>query len=318
MGDADVDVVLRTIKDPATVYLWQHLTRGGVDVFDPPDEIPSGPEFIHQLPERTWWAEETAFISEIFDHAAQAHKHLSSVRTNISALAKITNRATLHTIINGAVWPLVQINIPEGFLNPVEDRRPKTTEEERWEKVWKMVLPTPNTPCLAHEPKNGPTHILAVAVWLKLNCKYFNEGTAKEVCVTGSRWGQNSCPECWWGGSTLVVHRQRNARPQKNLQSKERRPTLKEIWQRWHNIMVHMAKNNCKSVPAQIHHSTSYHQVIRHLHPIPVQAAQGGICKLLPLYNHPQPPPPSPTMCDRLSHKVDPNSLSKIVHFDFY
>ena len=45
-----------------------------------------------------------------------------------------------------------------------------------------MILPTPNAPCLAHEPKNGPTHILAVAVWLKLNHKYFNEGTAKEAC----------------------------------------------------------------------------------------------------------------------------------------
>ena len=54
-------------------------------------------------------------------------------------------------------WPLVQINIPKGFLNLVEDRWPKTTEEERWQKVQKMILPTPNTPCLAHEPKNGPT-----------------------------------------------------------------------------------------------------------------------------------------------------------------
>ena len=53
MGDADVDIVLRTIKDPAAVYLCQHLTRGGVKVFDPPEEIPTGPEFIHQLPERT-------------------------------------------------------------------------------------------------------------------------------------------------------------------------------------------------------------------------------------------------------------------------
>ena len=53
MGDVDIDVVLRTIKDPATVYLQQHLTRGGVDVFDPPEDIPSGPEFIRQLPERT-------------------------------------------------------------------------------------------------------------------------------------------------------------------------------------------------------------------------------------------------------------------------
>ena len=53
MGDADVDVVLCTIRDLATVYLRQHLTRGGVNVFDPPEDIPSGPEFIRQLPERT-------------------------------------------------------------------------------------------------------------------------------------------------------------------------------------------------------------------------------------------------------------------------
>ena len=35
MGDADVDVVLHTIKDPTAVYLHQHLTRGGVEVFYP-------------------------------------------------------------------------------------------------------------------------------------------------------------------------------------------------------------------------------------------------------------------------------------------
>ena len=107
---------------------------------------------------------------------------MSAVCVNISALAKITDKTTLQTIINGVVRPLVQINIPEGFLNPVKDRRAKMTEEERCEKVRKMVLPIPNTPCLAHEPKNGPTRILAAAVWLKLNHKYFNEGTAKEAC----------------------------------------------------------------------------------------------------------------------------------------
>ena len=123
-----------------------------------------------------------AFIPSIFDHASQAHEHLSSVCANTSALAKITDRGTLHTVINGAVQLLIQINIPEGFLNPVEDRRPKTTEEERWEKVRKTILPASNAPCLAHEPRNGPTHVLAVVVWLKLNRKYFNEGTAKEAC----------------------------------------------------------------------------------------------------------------------------------------
>ena len=45
-----------------------------------------------------------------------------------------------------------------------------------------MILPTANTLCLAHEPRNDPTHVLAAAVWLKLNHKYFNEGMAKEAC----------------------------------------------------------------------------------------------------------------------------------------
>ena len=156
MGDADIDVVIHTIKDPTAVYLHQHLTRGGVKVFDPPEKIPTGPEFICQLPERTRHAEETAFIADFFEHAAQAHEHLSAVCANISVLAKITDKTTLHTIINGAVRPLVQTNIPEVFLNPVKDKRAKTTEEERCEKVRKMVLPIPSTPCLAHRPKNGP------------------------------------------------------------------------------------------------------------------------------------------------------------------
>ena len=169
-------------RTPAAVYLHQHLTRGGVEVFDPPEEIPTSPEFLHQLPKRTRRAEETAFIANIFDHAAQAHEHLSSVCTNISTLAKITDKTTLLTVINGAIRPLVQVNIPEGFLNLVEDRRPKMTEEVRREKVRKTVLPIPNAPCLAHELKNSPTCILAAAVWLKLSCKYFNEGTAKEAC----------------------------------------------------------------------------------------------------------------------------------------
>ena len=121
-----------------------------------------------------------AFIASIFNHASEAHAHLSTLCANISTLAEITDRAMLHMVINEAVWLLMQINVPEGFLNPVEDRRPKTTEEER--QVQKTILPMANAPCLAHEPRNGPTHILVAAVWLNLNHKYFNEGMAKEAC----------------------------------------------------------------------------------------------------------------------------------------
>ena len=109
----------------------------------PPKELPSGQEFLRQLPEWARWAEEMAFIVDIFSHAAQAHKHLSEVCVNITALAKITDKTTLMSVINGAVRLLVQLNIPEGFLNPVEDKKVKTTEEEKRDKVRKMVLPIP-------------------------------------------------------------------------------------------------------------------------------------------------------------------------------
>ena len=152
MGDVDVDVVLRTIKDPTVVYLQQHLTGGGVEVVDPPKDLPTGQEFIRQLPEQGRWAEETVFIMDIFEHTARAHEHLSEVCANVSALAKVMDKATLLFMINGAVRPIVQLNILEGFLNPIEDKKAKTTEEEKREKVRKTVLPVPNAPCLAHEP----------------------------------------------------------------------------------------------------------------------------------------------------------------------
>ena len=182
MGDADVDIILRSIKDPTALYLRQHLMAGGIKVVDPPEELPSGEEFLRQLPERARWAEETAFIVNIFSHAAQAHEHLSEVCANVAALAKITDKTTLMLVINGAVRPLVQLNIPEGFLNPVEEKKARTTKEEKREKVRKTVLPIPDATCLKHEPRNGLTRILTAAVWLKMSRKYFNEGTAKEVC----------------------------------------------------------------------------------------------------------------------------------------
>ena len=119
---------------------------------DPLEELPTGQEFMRQLPERARQAKETAFIIDIFKHVARAHEHLSEVCANVSALAKVTDKATLLSIINRAVHPLIQLNVPEGFLNPIAEKRAKTTEEEKREKVQKTVLPIPNTPCLAHKP----------------------------------------------------------------------------------------------------------------------------------------------------------------------
>ena len=63
--------------------------------------------------------------------------NLSEVCANVAALAKITDKSTLMSVINGVVRPLVQLNIPEGFLNPIEDKKALTSEEEKREKVEK-------------------------------------------------------------------------------------------------------------------------------------------------------------------------------------
>ena len=74
------------------------------------------------------------------------------------------------------------MNIPEGFLNPIMDKKPQTSEEKLAEKVEKTILPRHKSACWKHELKNGPTRILAAAIWLKLNRKYFNTGMVKEAC----------------------------------------------------------------------------------------------------------------------------------------
>ena len=77
---------------------------------------------------------------------------------------------------------MVQLNIEERFLNPLEDPRRLSTKEERRTKVEKTVLCCHNAACLTHELENGATHILAATPWLKLKKKYFNSGTVKEAC----------------------------------------------------------------------------------------------------------------------------------------
>ena len=80
---------------------------------------------------------------------------------------------TLKLIMKSAVWPLIQMNMPEGFLDPVKDKEPQTSEQELAEKVEKTILPRHKAACFKHEPKNGLMRILAAAVWLKLKRKYF-------------------------------------------------------------------------------------------------------------------------------------------------
>ena len=176
-----MDVVLKSIHDPSCVYLHQHLTTEGVNVAEPATDVPEGWTFLRQLPKKVWKMEVRELIVMCFNHLSEAHAHMSSFMANISSLAKITDPETFDMVMKAAVQPMIQINIPEHYLSPVQDPPPKTTAEECLSWLEKVLLPQPSS--FAQEPQYGPTRLLAAAVWLHLKCKFFNGSTTKEACT---------------------------------------------------------------------------------------------------------------------------------------
>ena len=181
MAEANVDVVLKSIHDPSCVYLCQHLTTEGVNVAEPATDVPEGWTFLRQLPEKVWKTEVWELIMTCFDHILEAHAHMSSFVANMLLLAKIADPKTFDMVMKAAAQLMIQINVPEHYLSPVQDLPLKTTTEECLSQLEKVLLPWPSS--LTQEPWYGSTRLLAAVVWLCLKCKFFNGGTAKEACT---------------------------------------------------------------------------------------------------------------------------------------
>ena len=149
---------------------------------EPVTDVPEGWTFLRQLPKKVWKMEVWELIVMCFDHLLEAHTHMSSFVANISSLAKIADPKTFDMVMKAAARPMIQVNILEHYLSPVQDPPLKTTAEECLSQLEKVILPQPAS--VTQEPWYGPTRLLAAAVWLHLKCKFFNGGTAKEACTT--------------------------------------------------------------------------------------------------------------------------------------
>ena len=167
MLEAKIEVIMKSIHDPSSVYLHQHLTTKGVDMTEPSIEIPEGWTFLWQLPEKTIKAEVWEMIISCFDHLSEAHTHMSSFTANMSSLAKICDPDTYYMVLKATARLMIQVNVPEHYLSPVQDP-PKTTTEERLVCLRKVLLPEANAACLLKEPRFGPTRLLTAAIWLQL------------------------------------------------------------------------------------------------------------------------------------------------------
>ena len=125
MSEANIEVIMKSIHDPSCVYLHQHLTTEGIDTTEPMTEIPEGWMFLRQLPKKIRKAEVWEMIVTCFDHLSEVHAHMSSFAANISLLAKICNPEMYDMVLKVTVRPMIQVNILEHYLSPVQDPPPK-------------------------------------------------------------------------------------------------------------------------------------------------------------------------------------------------
>ena len=113
---------MKSIHNPSCVYLCQHLTTEGVDVTELATEIPEGVD-IHQAA-----AQEGTKDRGLGDDSdvlcitcLEAHAHMSLFVANMSSLAKICDPKTFDMVLKAAARLMIQINIPEHYLSPVQD-----------------------------------------------------------------------------------------------------------------------------------------------------------------------------------------------------
>lgn len=108
--------------------------------------VPAGWEFLHSLPEKHRTEEECQLIIATMDHASKADVHMSTMCMNISSLVKISDKMMGDAVPRAVGRLLMQLNIPEHFLNPATDKKLKTMAEQQLEKLEKMILPHSNSP----------------------------------------------------------------------------------------------------------------------------------------------------------------------------
>ena len=81
--------------------------------------------FLTQLPEKMRKAKVWEMIISCFDHLLEVHTHMSSFVANMSLLVKICDPETYDMVLKVTARLMIQVNIPEHYLSPVQDPPPK-------------------------------------------------------------------------------------------------------------------------------------------------------------------------------------------------
>ena len=151
---------------------------------DPDDDIPAGHEVVGKLSQTKKLSQPAINnIISLFDNLSEAHAHMSTATANLSSIGKIVDAETFYMILRVSIRPMVQLTIPECFLNPIQDPNADTLRDTMMHKIEWDLLPKGDKPILVKEPDNGPTRLLCAVQWIKLSRLFLNKGMQKDAAM---------------------------------------------------------------------------------------------------------------------------------------
>ena len=193
---ADVEMILKTIADKEMTSLTDMARRlqpppvtakVSKEKRKVPDLETISSTFKDRCPSQNIPDNEVCTqIANVFFKLAVAHKAYGEAAGGIAELASRVTPEQYTVLLAASAMPTIQVVILGQMVGPLTAAPLQQTETStavgradliKFTKA--QVLPNPNSPELAAADKNSATRVLAAAVFLKLERKYFDETTSR-------------------------------------------------------------------------------------------------------------------------------------------
>ena len=135
-----------------------------------------------------------AQIRDIFSKLAAAHRAYAEVADGLAELSTELNPLHYTMMLTVAVMPTIQIVVPGNLVSPVSAPPPPPaaastalgkSEIIKYTKL--KVLPDPDSPELMPAGENSATHVLVVAINLKVEHLFFDDTSSRMDIATAFR-----------------------------------------------------------------------------------------------------------------------------------
>ena len=201
---ADVALILDTVKDKEMRKLFVMASRLKVPELKTHTEVENRKvptqEMITGAMVSTYPSQKlpsTAIckaISDIFSKLSEAHKAYAEAANGLAQMSTKVSPEHYALILTAVTAPAIQLVLPPGVTSPATAPQPPPHQATTLlgraaiiDATKQKVLPDPSAPCLSICNKNTATRVLAAAIYLKLERKYFDSMHSRMEVSTAFR-----------------------------------------------------------------------------------------------------------------------------------